>query len=104
MTTPIDAQWLLRTLEDAAQTLATALERIDSDPRRARGVLEHEIPELYAKLNYAVNTAQSGPVDLNNCDHNRLIAWPTGPAFDVFTQEEAMIEIEPDEHWVELVD
>ena len=50
MTNCIDSQWLLDALNDAAETLAQAIDRIESDPRRAAGVLEHEIPELYAKL------------------------------------------------------
>ena len=76
MTQHIDSQWLLDTLTDAAETLAAAIARIESDPRRAAGVLEHEIPELYAKLNFAVNTASIGPGAID-----ALIAWPAGLPF-----------------------
>lgn len=81
MTEQIDSQWLLDALSDAAETLAAAIDRIESDPRRAAGVLEHEIPELYAKLNFAVNTATTGPEAINTTDHDDLIAWPAGMPF-----------------------
>ena len=70
--TQIDSQWLHDTLTDAAETLAKAIALIEEDPRKARGVLEHEIPELYAKLNYAVNTAEAGPNAINEMDHDEL--------------------------------
>lgn len=82
MTEKIDANWLLMTLEDAAETLNAAIVRLNDDPRSAVGVMEHEIPELYAKLNYAVNTAESGPADLETADHDALIAWPESMPFD----------------------
>ncbi len=81
MTTSIDSQWLLDALSDAAETLAQAIERIESDPRRAAGVLEHEIPELYAKLNFAVNTASIGPAAIDEVDHDELVAWPAAMPF-----------------------
>ena len=82
MTEQIDSQWLLDTLCDAAETLNRAIELIDNDPRKARGVLEHELPELYAKLNYAVNTASIGPGAVDTLDHDALIAWPESMPFD----------------------
>ncbi len=72
----INAEWLLDTLSDAQETLAQAISLIEQDPRKARGVLENEIPQLYAKLNYAVNTAEAGPDAINEMDHDELIAWP----------------------------
>ncbi len=81
MTQAIDAQWLLDALSDAAETLENAIARIESDPRRAAGVLEHEIPELYAKLNFAVNTASLGPSAIDTVDHDELVAWPAGLPF-----------------------
>ena len=81
MSQQIDAQWLLMTLEDAAQSLNATIERLSNNPRSALGVMEHEIPELYAKLNYAVNTAESGPADLDTVDHDALIAWPESMPF-----------------------
>lgn len=85
-----DVQWLLMTLEDAEQSLNAAIQRLSNNPKSAQGVMEHEIPELYAKLNYAVNTAHSGPADLETADHDALIAWPKSMPFD------RKIKIEPD--------
>lgn len=87
-TPEIDAQWLLTTLEDAAETLNTAITLIAEEPRRAAGVLEHEIPALYAKLNYAVNTARMGPVNLDEVDHDELISWPEEMPFDRHAAED----------------
>lgn len=81
---PIDTQWLTDTLTDAQETLEEALNLLHSNPRHAQGVLEHEIPALYAKLNYAVNTARIGPDAVNTLDHKCLTAWPSGEDFDVF--------------------
>ena len=44
----IDAEWLLLTLNDAAEELAHAINLIEEDPRKAEGVMEHEITALYA--------------------------------------------------------
>ncbi len=84
MTQTIDAQWLKDTLLDAQDALSEALNLLEKDPRHAKGVLEHEIPALYAKLNYAVNTAYTGAPDLDTVKHDALIAWPKGEAFKAF--------------------
>ena len=81
MTNCIDSQWLLDALNDAAETLAQAIDLIESDPRSAAGVLEHEIPELYTKLNFAVNTAGTGPAAIDEVDHDELVAWPAAMPF-----------------------
>lgn len=81
MTQSIQADWLIDTLSDAQECLAKAIGLIQSDPRKAAGVLEHEIPELYAKLNYAVNTAAIGPGAIHAMDHDALIAWPAAMPF-----------------------
>lgn len=101
MTQQIDSQWLLDALSDAAETLSAAIERIESDPRRAAGVLEHEIPELYAKLNFAVNTASTGPEAINTTDHDDLIAWPAGMPFKAPRTTAAADDSETDENDVE---
>ncbi len=77
----IDALWFKDTLTDAAETLSHAINLIEEDPRRAEGVLEHEITELYAKLHYAVNTARIGPDAYLTEDHDKLIRWPKGMPF-----------------------
>ena len=65
------------TLEDALETLEEAVRLLREDPRKAQGVLEHEVTLTYAKLNYAVNTAYDGPAALETAeDDNELTAWP----------------------------
>ena len=44
-------------------------------------MLEHEIPAVYAKLNYAVNTASEGRAALETMDDDDLVAWPVGMPF-----------------------
>lgn len=89
MNETIDAQWLKDTLLDVQDALSEALNLLEKDSRHAKGVLEHEIPEIYAKLNYAVNTATTGAPDLDTVDHNALIAWPKGNAFKAFSAKES---------------
>ena len=77
----IDAEWLLLTLNDAAEELAHAINLIEEDPRKAEGVMEHEITALYAKLNYAVNSARVGPQAAEIMDHDDLVALPASMPF-----------------------
>lgn len=77
----INAEWLTETLKDAEEALAYAIQLLEENPRKATGVLEHEIPAVYAKLNYAVNTASEGPAALETMDDDDLVAWPAGMAF-----------------------
>ena len=56
MSDRIQSEWFAATLEDALETLEEAVRLLREDPRKAQGVLEHEVTLTYAKLNYAVNT------------------------------------------------
>lgn len=77
MSDRIQAEWFAATLEDALESLERAVELIRNDPRKAQGVLEHEVVETYAKLNYAVNTAYEGPAALESVENDdELTAWP----------------------------
>lgn len=80
-TETINAEWLTETLKDAEEALAYAIQLLEENPRKAMGVLEHEIPAVYAKLNYAVNTAYEGPAALETMDDDDLVAWPAGMPF-----------------------
>ncbi len=84
---PINTDWLKDTLTDAEETLARAISLIEENPQHARGVLENEIPALYAKLNYAVNTARIGPDAIERENHDALIAWPEGEDFKAFSKK-----------------
>lgn len=81
MSETINAEWLTETLKDAEEALAYAIQLLEENPRKALGVLEHEIPAVYAKLNYAVNTATEGPAALETMDDDDLVAWPAGMPF-----------------------
>ena len=81
MSETINAEWLTETLKDAEAALAYAIQLLEENPRKAMGVLEHEIPAVYAKLNYAVNTASEGPAALETMDDDDLVAWPAGMPF-----------------------
>ena len=85
----IDAAWLTETLKDAEEALAYAIQLIEENPRKAAGVLEHEIPAVYAKLNYAVNTASVGAAGLETMTDDELVAWPAGLPFAAPAKEEA---------------
>lgn len=77
MSDRIQSEWFAATLEDALATLEEAVRLLREDPRKAQGVLEHEVTLTYAKLNYAVNTAYDGPAALETVeDDNELTAWP----------------------------
>lgn len=80
-TETINAEWLTETLKDAEEALAYAIQLLEENPRKAMGVLEHEIPAVYAKLNYAVNTASEGPAALETMDDDDLVAWPARMPF-----------------------
>ncbi len=77
----INAEWLTETLKDAEEALAYAIQLLEENPRKAAGILEHEIPAVYAKLNYAVNTAAAGPAALETMEDDDLVAWPAGMPF-----------------------
>ncbi len=58
----VSAPWLHATLADAAESLAAALEKLEAhtDEETASELLRRDLVEVYAKLNYAVNTAYLG--------------------------------------------
>lgn len=95
MTDTINAEWLTETLKDAEEALAYAIQLLEENPRKAAGVLEHEIPAVYAKLNYAVNTAAAGPAALETMEDDDLVAWPAGMPFKA--PEQAIDEDESDD-------
>ena len=72
MTDPIQADWLLATLEDARDALDTAIDSLSRHPEEAA----EEIAAAYAKLNYAVNTARCGAEGLDTMEDDELVAYP----------------------------
>lgn len=90
----INAEWLTETLKDAEEALAYAIQLLEDNPRKAAGILEHEIPAVYAKLNYAMNTAAAGPAALETMEDDDLVAWPAGMPFKAPAPEEVDEEVE----------
>lgn len=76
MTDPIQADWLLATLEDARDALDTAIDSLSRHPEEAEEILTEEIAAAYAKLNYAVNTTRCGAEGLDTMEDDELVAYP----------------------------
>lgn len=72
----VSAPWLHATLADAAESLAAALEKLEAhtDEETASELLRRDLVEVYAKLNYAVNTAYLGSEALNVLTEDELVA------------------------------
>ena len=83
----IDREWLSVTLTDALQALSETLDRLEDPRLSAQSILEDDLANVYAKLNYAVNTAELGPDAINTCEHDALIQWPEIMPFDRFDDE-----------------
>lgn len=78
----IDKEWLYETLNDAGDALLEAVEKVkNGDDEDAAEVLEHDLMAVYAKLNYAVNTAKLGPAGLTVLSEDELIGWPARMPF-----------------------
>ena len=73
----VDREWLSVALTDALECLTEAIERLDAEE-----VLLEDVANVYAKLNFAVNTAETGPEAIDTTDHDQLISWPECMPFD----------------------
>lgn len=101
----IDIEWLQATLQDANDALSDVVAAIQDSPdeETALDLLRHDLVHVYAKLNYAVNTARLGPDALNALTEDELIAWPMGMPFlswaevDEFPEDDANAETEKTE-------
>lgn len=93
----VDIEWLKATLTDAAEELQQALERLEHSggSKDAEHVINHDIVHVYAKLNYAINTCELGPLALEALTEDELIAWPERMPFATMDELEAMIDFEP---------
>ena len=78
----IDKEWLHATLNDACEALQDAMNKVaEGDHEDAKEVLEPDLVHVYAKLNYAVNSARLGPAALSALSEDELIAWPARMPF-----------------------
>lgn len=78
----IDRQWLIDALTDALETLSETVERLEDERLDAEEIMLDDLANVYAKLNFAVNTAETGPSAIDTTDHNQLIQWPECMPFD----------------------
>ena len=82
------SQWIQATLSDAAEALQEALDKLEEHPdeETAEYILKHDLVNVYAKLNYAVNSARLGPAALSALSEDELIAWPAKMPFYTFDE------------------
>lgn len=78
----VDRQWLIDALSDALEALSETVERLEDERLDAEEILLDDLANVYAKLNFAVNTAETGPVAIDTTDHDQLIQWPECMPFD----------------------
>ncbi|MBQ8828653.1 MAG: hypothetical protein IJ022_00895 [Burkholderiaceae bacterium] len=71
-----DAQWSLATLNDAKEALEALIAQIEDNPDEVQEILEEDIANVYAKLNYAFNSAELGSNALMQMEDDDLIAFP----------------------------
>lgn len=91
----VSAPWLHATLADAAESLAAALEKLEAHTEEtASELLRRDLVEVYAKLNYAVNTAYLGSEALNVLTEDELVAWPAEMPFATLEELDAAAEEE----------
>lgn len=79
----IPVEWLQATLADAADALSETLAKLEDHPdtETAEEILRRDLVNVYAKLNYAVNSSHLGPEALNVLSEDELIAWPAAMPF-----------------------
>ena len=77
-----DRQWLIVALTDALESLSPTVERLEDERLDAEEVMLEDLANVYAKLNFAVNTAETGPAAIDTTDHDELIQWPECMPFD----------------------
>lgn len=78
----VDRQWLIDALTDALESLSQTVERLEDERLDAEEVMLEDLTNVYAKLNFAVNTAETGPAAIDTTDHDELIQWPECMPFD----------------------
>ncbi|HIU36809.1 MAG TPA: hypothetical protein IAC56_00800 [Candidatus Aphodousia faecigallinarum] len=78
----VDRQWLIDALTDALESLSQTVERLEDERLDAEEIMLEDLANVYAKLNFAVNTAETGPAAIDTTDHDELIQWPECMPFD----------------------
>ena len=71
-----DPEWTLATLNDAKEALEDLIAQVEDSPEEVKEILEENIANVYAKLNYAFNSAKDGPDALLSMPADELVAFP----------------------------
>lgn len=89
--TDISPAWLQATLADAAESLNAIVGKLEDRPdtETAEEILRRDIVEVYAKLNYALNSAPYGSDALAVLSEDELVAWPEDMPFATREELEA---------------
>lgn len=77
-----DPEWTLATLNDAKEALEDLIAQVEDSPEEVKEILEENIANVYAKLNYAFNSAKDGPDALLSMPDDELVALPVRLAFE----------------------
>jgi|GEM_PF-171394 len=72
-----DPEWTLATLNDAKEALEDLIAQVEDSPEEVKEILEENIANVYAKLNYAFNSAKDGPDALLSMPDDELVAFPS---------------------------
>ena len=72
-----DPEWTLATLNDAKEALEDLIAQVEDSPEEVKEILEENIANVYAKLNYAFNSAKDGPDALLSMPDDALVAFPS---------------------------
>ena len=83
-----DPEWTLATLNDA---------KVEDSPEEVKEILEENIANVYAKLNYAFNSAKDGPDALLSMPDDELVAFPSVLPLKHKVEFEEKDEEKPDE-------
>ena len=69
-----DPEWTLATLNDAKEALEDLIAQVEDSPEEVKEILEENIANVYAKLNYAF---KDGPDALLSMPDDELVAFPS---------------------------
>ena len=92
-----DPEWTLATLNDAKEALEDLIAQVEDSPEEVKEILEENIANVYAKLNYAFNSAKDGPDALLSMPDDDLVAFPSVLPLKHTVEFEEEDEEKPDE-------
>lgn len=92
-------EWLLATLQDVQDSLNEVVEKLEkhTDVEAAQEILKYDLVHVYAKLNYAVNSACLADEALNVLSEDEVIGWPPRMPFMSLDELEERIDEDAEE-------